>query len=187
MSRRDNYKLKKRWEDYGDLWMTPERVAIEIIEYFKPYGKILEPCKGTGNFYRNLEGADWCEISEGRDFFLYSKKMDWIITNPPYSILSKFMEKCWKVADNVVLLVLAGAIWNSYKRVREWKREGMGLHTLYCLKPPPELPQIGRPFAAVYWKRDYDGPVEMVNEGNWGEKREKNPRQKKFDLGGKPW
>jgi hypothetical protein len=33
-----------------DRVMTNPKTAKTIIEYFKPSGKILEPCKGTGAF-----------------------------------------------------------------------------------------------------------------------------------------
>ena len=29
-----------------DVVMTPSETAIKILDYFKPTGKLLEPCKG---------------------------------------------------------------------------------------------------------------------------------------------
>jgi hypothetical protein len=72
-------------QNQTDKIMTKEDIAIRIIEYFKPTGLILDPARGTGNFYKNFKGkTDWCEIDEGKDFLKYSKKVSWIITNPPY-------------------------------------------------------------------------------------------------------
>ena len=89
----------------NDVIMTPEKTAVEIIAYFNPQGEVLEPCKGTGNIYNNLSGdKHWCEISMGKDFFAWDKKVDWIITNPPYSIYDQFLLKSLEVADNVVFL-----------------------------------------------------------------------------------
>ncbi|BCV04978.1 MAG: hypothetical protein CM15mV95_500 [Caudoviricetes sp.] len=44
--------------------MTPEYLAINIINHFKPTGKILDPCRGTGAFYNNFntDDKDWCEL-----------------------------------------------------------------------------------------------------------------------------
>lgn len=69
----------------GDIVSTPDWVARDIVEYFKPSGKVLEPCLGEGAIFRHLPiGSDWCEIQRGRDFFQWEKKVDWIVSNPPY-------------------------------------------------------------------------------------------------------
>ena len=94
---------KSRKVTPNDLIMTKPETAKFIIDYFKPTGKILEPCRGTGSFYDQFEGdKDWCEISEGKDFLKYNKKVDWIITNPPFSIFDDFLLQSLKVSDNVV-------------------------------------------------------------------------------------
>ena len=71
-----------------DIVMTPHKLAREIIEYYKPTGRVLDPCRGEGAFYENFPEdteRDWCELAEGRDFLSYEKQVDWIITNPPWS------------------------------------------------------------------------------------------------------
>jgi len=84
----------------ADNVMTPEWMSQDIIEHYKPTGFILEPCRGTGNFYNNLPDLkDWCEITQGRDFFEYNQKVDWIITNPP---LVPFLIQSLELANSVV-------------------------------------------------------------------------------------
>ena len=34
-----------------DIVMTPEYLAQDIIQHYKPEGLILDPCRGTGAFY----------------------------------------------------------------------------------------------------------------------------------------
>ena len=79
-----------------DVVMTPYHTAKWIVEHFEPQGKMLEPCRGEGAFYTAMQeyndDVDWCEISEGKDFFDYNGKVDWIITNPPYSIFDDFLD-----------------------------------------------------------------------------------------------
>lgn len=48
----------------NDIVMTPSQLTKELVEYFNPKGKGLEPCCGTGNILRLLQCADWCEITE---------------------------------------------------------------------------------------------------------------------------
>ena len=67
-----------------DVVMTPPSLAKRLIEHFNPTGYGLEPCRGTGNIWSQLENADWCEITDGRDFYEYNKRVDYIFTNQPH-------------------------------------------------------------------------------------------------------
>ena len=55
-----------------DVVYTPDNVARDMVQFFKPSGRILEPSKGEGVFLKYLPGADWYEITEGKDFFNYN-------------------------------------------------------------------------------------------------------------------
>lgn len=86
----------------ADIVYTPIYVSEQIINWLRPNGICLDPCKGDGAFYNYLpEGREYCEIREGKDFFLYNKKVDWIIGNPPYSIFEDFLVKSFEISDNV--------------------------------------------------------------------------------------
>lgn len=97
------------WErpvDPSDIVYTPNAVAMNIVRHIKPYGICLDPCKGDGAFYDYLpEGKDYCEIRESKDFFNYSRKVDWVIGNPPYSIFLEFLQHSFDISDNVSFLV----------------------------------------------------------------------------------
>jgi hypothetical protein len=58
---------------------------------------------------------DWCEIEEGKDFFLYRAQVDWIIGNPPYSGFLAFLKHSFSLAENVVYLVPTNKIFQSWK------------------------------------------------------------------------
>lgn len=80
--------------DPKDIVYTPSRVCDHILKFLNPTGSILDPCKGDGAFFNLMpEGSDYCEIQEGKDFFEYNRKVDWIIGNPPYSIFETFLRK----------------------------------------------------------------------------------------------
>lgn len=90
----------------SDIVYTPDYVAKNIIETLHPNGICLDPCKGDGAFYKYMPiGSDYCEIREGKDFFSYNKKVDWIIGNPPYSIFEEFLKKSFEISNNVSFLV----------------------------------------------------------------------------------
>lgn len=100
-------------EKGNDEIYTPEWAANDMILHFKPFGKILEPCKGNGAFTNLIPDCEWCEIREGKDFFDYSGHVDWIISNPPYSLIRKFVLHSFKVSDNIVYLI---PVWKAYSK-----------------------------------------------------------------------
>jgi len=51
---------------YSDIVFTPNSLAKDIIDHYKPKGKVLDPCRGMGAFYDQLPGKkDWCEYEQG--------------------------------------------------------------------------------------------------------------------------
>ena len=144
----------------GDVVYTPDWCAADMVEYFNPSGRILEPCKGGGAFMRQLPAdALWCEIAEGRDFFGWSEPVDWIITNPPYSMTREFLRHAISVSDNVVFLLPARNIFSGYGTVREcsgWG--GMAAIRWYGTGSRLDFP-MGNAIAAIHWKRGHSGNI----------------------------
>lgn len=96
----------------ADIVHTPVYVSKQIIKCLNPEGKCLDPCKGDGAFYNYLPiGAEFCEIKEGKNFFDYNNKVDWVIGNPPYSIFEDFLKKSFEIAGNISYLVPTNKIF----------------------------------------------------------------------------
>lgn len=90
----------------SDVVYTPREITRQIIKFLNPTGLCLDPCKGDGAFYDYLpEPKEYCELQEGKNFFDYNKSVDWIITNPPYSKYSAFLDHALTLSPNVSLLV----------------------------------------------------------------------------------
>lgn len=150
----------------NDCVWTPPYLAKYIVEHFKPSGRILEPCRGIGSFTDQMPGCDWCEISEGRDFFAVEDHWDWIVTNPPWSKFRPFLRKAMQVSDNVVFLALLNA-WFMKARVRDMREAGFGLVEALMIETPPKpWPQTGFQLAAVHAKRGYDGLMKFSCEND---------------------
>lgn len=66
----------------ADVVYTPKHVSKQIIEHLNPSGKMLDPCKGDGAFYRFMDDCDYCEIDEGKDFFDYKKMWTGLLEIP---------------------------------------------------------------------------------------------------------
>jgi hypothetical protein len=147
--------------DPQDVVYTPDWVAADMVSFFKPSGKILEPSKGAGVFLKYLPPeTSWCEIAEGRDFFAFTKKMDWIIGNPPFKQFDKFLTHSYTVAANIVYLIPADKPFNAMPRARMIAEHG-GIVSMryYADGPQIEMPEIHRPMAAFHFMRGYSGSM----------------------------
>jgi len=142
----------------SDVVMTPPSVARWIVSQFPVSGKSLDPCAGDNAFFNALpEPKERCEISDGLDFFEYTGKVDWIITNPPYSIYDRILEHCFNTADNVVLFVPVAKAFKSMKTERMVEHYG-GLKEIIFMGSGGKYGfGFGFPVGCLYYKRGYTG------------------------------
>lgn len=107
-------------EKQGDIVYTPGWVAKDMVEHFAPSGTVLDPCRGLGVFGEHLEPDHrWCEITEGVDFFAWTDHVDWVISNPPYSMTREWFRHSYEVADHLCYLVPLRNVFSGYGFVRE--------------------------------------------------------------------
>jgi hypothetical protein len=148
-------------EKRGDRVYTPDRVAIDLVRFFAPSGRILEPCCGDDAILKHLPaGAMWCEIEKGRDFFRFDELVDWIITNPPFSKLRDFLRHAFRISRNVVFLIPARNLFSGYGTVREAVNAGLRMKNIRWYGTGASLGfPMGNAIAAIHWERGYAGPV----------------------------
>jgi len=147
----------------NDVVQTPLPLARQLVEHFRPEGRVLEPCRGEGNIFRYLPAdAAWCEISEGRDFLDYRERCEWIITNPPWSKIREFLAHAMELADDVVFLMTVNHAWTK-ARVRDVREAGFGFKELVMVDMPSSFPQSGFQLGAVHWRRGWTGPITFTD------------------------
>ena len=148
----------------NDKVRTPLHIAKAIIEQFEIKGKILDPFKGDGAFYdqypSNLDKY-WCEIDEDKDFFDFNEKVDWIVSNPPYSIFDEVMTHSFEIADNIVYLVPLSKVVSSMGRIRKISSYG-GVPYIWIVGASKCGFSFGFPACAIYFKRGYKGKTKIV-------------------------
>jgi hypothetical protein len=144
----------------GDKVYTPDWVARDMVEHFKPCGSVLEPCKGQGVFMDFLpEGSAWCEIDEGRDFFLWTTRVDWVVSNPPYSMTRKWFKHSYAVANNLLYLVPLRNVFSGFGFVREiYNFGGIVEIRLYGTGGTIGFP-MGNAVGAFHIQAGYEGPT----------------------------
>ena len=141
---------------------TPENIARDIVRHFNPTGVCLDPCKGNGVFFKYLpDNSEWCEIQEGKDFFDYSKEVDWIVSNPPYSCFAEWLYHSFEIAKNIVYLIPVNKPFNGFKTMTKTCEYG-GIAEIYTIGPGSWLKfPVGFAVGAVHFKRGYKGGIKI--------------------------
>lgn len=156
-----NYKKNNldNWEN--DCVYTPDWLAKQICEMYDIKGNVLEPCKGEGVFLKYLpKNTEWCIIAENKDFYDYTKKVDWIVTNPPYSHFEKFLEHCFELSENIVLLVPCSKFFTSIGKLKQVFNYGNFVEFHILPSSKAGFP-FGFPSGVFYLKKNYSGKTEI--------------------------
>jgi hypothetical protein len=157
----DNPRDKYSDLNVNDVVFTPQPIAEQIVRWANPKGKCLEPCMGEGVFFNLLpEPRDWCEITKGRDFYDYLERVDWIVTNPPYSDFDRFLEHSFELADDVVLLVPVAKVFKSWGTMKKIKKYGGIVKVWFVPASRCGFP-FGFPAGAFHFQKGYDGETKI--------------------------
>ena len=109
----------------NDKIYTPPKVVDMMIDFcdYQPGQSVLEPARGKGAIYDKLsEPKDYCEIEDGKDFFDYNKKVELVLTNPPYSLIDKFLAHTYTLCDKFCFII--GCYSLTPKRLETMKSNG---------------------------------------------------------------
>ena len=123
-------KIQNR-EKPNDVVHTPLSIVKVMIDLcdLKDGDTVLDPSAGHNKiFYNNFPDfvkKDYCEITEGKDFFEYNEKVDCIIGNPPYSLWSKWLVHTMKITDKFCYIF--GALNIGLNRLDKIFKEGFGI------------------------------------------------------------
>jgi type I restriction-modification system DNA methylase subunit len=140
----------------NDFYPTPKECVYALVDYLNiPLQKrIWEPACGDGAIvnaladrgYHNVFGTD---IQTGTDFLTEKiEGVDWIITNPPFSLGEKFIRHADEMQVPFAFL-LKIQYWNSSKR-----------KTLYDeIRPQAILP--------LTWRPDFTGQGNSLMDMMW--------------------
>lgn len=125
----------KKNKTANDVIYTPLPVALKMIQLcnITPEMSVLDPCKGAGVFYNNLPSCnkDWCEITDNKDFFNYTNKIDLIIGNPPYSLWNKWLEHTMKLTDKFCYIM--GFLNLTPSRLNKIMANGFGITYIHMV------------------------------------------------------
>lgn len=150
----------------GDLFFTPQELARDLIDLvpIETGQTLLDPAKGAGAFFDNFPDnhwRDWNEISQGNDFFNEQRNFDWLITNPPFSQLKKWLVQSAQVATQgfAYIIPLHGLTTHRVKTLADL---GWNITSLVLFKNPDTW-NIGFQMAWVIWEKKPAQQVRLLN------------------------
>lgn len=145
-----------------DQHQTPPCIAQVLTDLLDVTGRVLEPGRGDGAFYNAFPDHSeklWCEINEGRDFFGFHEPVDWIVTNPPFSLFFEFLRHSVELANDIAYYCTINHAIALRARNRFMRENKFGVVKVVTTNTPPEpWPQSGFQVGLVHWRRYYDGP-----------------------------
>jgi hypothetical protein len=143
-----------------DIEYTPAELARDIVSFFQPAGLCLDPCAGGNVFYDLLPaGSEWCEIERGRDFYAWTKPVDWIVSNPPFSHYTAWVRHSMAVSKNIVYLMPVYKVFASAKFIEEiFKWGGIRHIRRYGTGSDWGFP-FGHAISAIHYQAGYNGPT----------------------------
>jgi len=141
----------------NDEVYTPLALAEKIVNRLNIQGTAFEPCYGEGAFIKAFEKKglqyDYCDLSQGKDFFDYNNKVNWIVTNPPWSQARKFLQHSMRIADNIAFLITINHILALKARLRDVEQAGFSITAVYTVDTPKSFPQSGFQLGVVVLQR----------------------------------
>jgi len=120
---------------FDDLY-TPDEAIIPLLNYIKPEWRIWEPTdfgesRITALLTKNGNEIITSHIKDGQNFFEYepTENYDAIITNPPYSLKTEFLERLFILNKPFAVLLPITAL-EGLNRGRLFRKYGIELLVL---------------------------------------------------------
>jgi hypothetical protein len=110
-------------------FQTPPEALSPLLSYLKNDWVVWECAEGRGNLSNALRRFGYqvigSDILTGQDFLQWQPdEFDCIVTNPPFSIKQKFLERCYQLGKPFALL-LPLTTFETEKRQRLFKKYGL--------------------------------------------------------------
>ena len=160
----------KQREVANDVFYTPKELAIQLINQID-YSKndyLYDPFLGQGAFYDNFNHdlKEWAEIDQGRDFFSYepTNKIDWIISNPPFSILTDVLIHSTNICSKGFAYIMP-TYSLSYSRINLMSLYGFELTKIVFFQNPKSW-EIGFQMCYVVFEKNVRNKTHTIKTLN---------------------
>lgn len=146
----------------NDEFYTPIYAITPLLKYLKTNSKILCPFDTEDSNYvkilkENGHNVVYGHIGNGEDFFKINvdEDIDYIISNPPYSLKYEVFEKLFEIGKPFAMLVGVVGLFESQKRFNLFKNNEFEImyfnkRISYFKSYEDPKPKINPPFSSVY-------------------------------------
>lgn len=152
----------------NDEFYTPNYAIEPLLKYLKPASKVLCPFDTIdSNYVKYLREAGhtvvYSHIQDGADFFKLEKAnfagINYIISNPPYSLKFEVFEKLFEIGIPFAMLVGVVGLFESQKRFHLFKDNNFeimyfNLRISYFKNYTDQVTKLNPPFSSVYITKD---------------------------------
>lgn len=146
----------------NDEFYTPTYAITPLLKYIKPNSSIWCPFDTQdSNFVKMFQEAGhdvhYTHIESGVDFFNEPppENVDYIISNPPYSLKTEVLERLFKLNIPFAMLVGVVGVFESQKRFTMFKNNDFEIiyfnkRISYFKSYSDPKPSLNPPFSSVY-------------------------------------
>ena len=156
----------KNRKNANDIVYTPQKIVDIMCDDIDCEMSILDPCAGKDIFYNTFKNTQKykCEIEKGNDFFDFDNQVELIYGNPPYSILTKWLEHSFKVATKKIKYII-GMYSVTPCRLDLGKKYGWCVTSLILTQVPT---WFQRSYIITFEKKECDKMIlfDYINLGN---------------------
>lgn len=158
-------KAEKEWNiNPNDEFYTPIYAIQPLIKYLKPRANIWCPFDTEeSNYYKYLTelgfNVFYTHIEKEQDFFTYTpdflNNIDYIISNPPYSLKAEVFERLFDIGKPFAMLVGVVGLFESKRRFNMFKDNVFEImyfnkRVSYFKDYSDQKPSLNPPFSSVY-------------------------------------
>tara|TARA_R110001632_G_C11145157_1_gene396664 strand:- start:69 stop:623 length:555 start_codon:yes stop_codon:yes gene_type:complete len=146
----------------NDEYYTPKYAIKPILKYLKPNSTIWCPFDTQHSLYvimlkENGHSVVHTHLNDGIDFFdtPTPKDIDYIISNPPYSLKNEVLKKLFSIKVPFAMLLGVVGIFESKKRFQLFKENKFEImyfnrRVSYFKYYSNRKPELNPPFSSVY-------------------------------------
>jgi len=146
----------------NDEYYTPKYAICPLLKYIKKGTTIWCPFDIEESNFVKLLKEHGCKVlfthlSFGQDFFNYfpEEKIDYIISNPPYSLKSEVLKRLFELKIPFAMLVGVVGLFESNKRFSMFKENNFEImyfdkRIAYFKDFKEQKPSLNPPFSSVY-------------------------------------
>lgn len=155
-------KMDKVANSGNDEFYTPKYAIEPILKYLKPHSIIWCPFDTEESLFVKIlkqhgHTVIYSHISNGQDFFHLDppQNCDYIISNPPYSVKGKVLDKLFKLNIPFGMLVGVVGLFESQARFEMFKNNNFEImyfnkRVSYFKNYTDQKPSLNPPFSSVY-------------------------------------